>query len=269
MNREKLLQQINKWHEKDEYQKIIDAIEALPQEEWGYELTCLLALAYNNVSPEPCEWQLEKAVSLLESVREDGKDDARWHFRLGYALYYLDREAEALPCFRRAAELGDPDTQYFIEQCENAIKLEYENRENKRTEAELKEKALELADHLNHSGIVSFENFDMLGIQDFENIVLLILQELQSQYPHTKIKQRMKSVHYANGFTDEVLQNCAFMFDDIEEYLTGNKFMNHNASVRYFNKRITTNGFDINPKSLVLVMMDSLLYGISGGVQVE
>lgn len=121
MNREELLNQINEWYETDEGQKIIDAIEALPQEEWGYELTCLLALAYNNVSPEPCEWQLEKAVSLLESVREDGKDDARWHYRLGYALYYLDREAEALPCFRRAAELGDPDTQYFIEQCEKAL----------------------------------------------------------------------------------------------------------------------------------------------------
>ena len=124
MNREELLSQIDEWHETDEHQKIIDAIEALPQEEWGYELTCLLALAYNNVSPEPCEWQLEKAVSLLESVREDGKDDARWHYRLGYALYFLDREAEALPCFRCAAELGDSGTLYFIEQCEKALASE-------------------------------------------------------------------------------------------------------------------------------------------------
>ena len=123
MNREELFQQINEWHETDEHQKIIDAIEALPREEWGYELTCLLALAYNNVSPEPCEWQLEKAVSLLESVREDGRDDALWHFRLGYALYFLDREAEALPCFRRAAELDpdDPDAPYFIQKCEEAL----------------------------------------------------------------------------------------------------------------------------------------------------
>ena len=120
-----LLSQINEWHEVKEHQKIIDAIEALPPEEWGYELTCLLARAYNNVSPEPCDWHrdLGKAISLLESVREDGKNDALWHFRLGYALYFLDREAEALPCFRRAAELDpeDPDAPYFIQECEKAL----------------------------------------------------------------------------------------------------------------------------------------------------
>ena len=123
MNREELFRQINEWHEVNEHQKIIDAIEALPQEEWGYELTCLLARAYNNVSPEPCEWQLEKAVSLLESVREDGKDDARWHFRLGYALYWLDQEEEALPCFRQAAELDpeDSDAAHFIQECEKIL----------------------------------------------------------------------------------------------------------------------------------------------------
>ena len=125
MNREELLSQINEWHEVNEHQKIIDAIEALPREEWGYELTCLLARAYNNVSPEPCDWHryLGDAVSLLESVWEDGKDDACWHFRLGYALFFLDRVAEALPCFCRAAELDpeDPDAPFFIRECEKAL----------------------------------------------------------------------------------------------------------------------------------------------------
>ena len=122
MNREELLQQINEWNEHDEHQKIIDAIEALPREEWGYELTCLLARAYNNVS-DLHDPRLEKAVSLLESVREEGKDDALWHYRLGYALYYLGRKNEALPCFRRAAELDpdDSDALQFIGWCENAL----------------------------------------------------------------------------------------------------------------------------------------------------
>ena len=125
MNRKELLSQINEWHEKNKHQKIINTIEALPKEEWGYELTCLLARAYNNVSPEPNDWpnDLGRAVSLLESVREDGKDDALWHFRLGYALYFLDREDEALPCFRRAAELdpNDSDALYFIGECEKTL----------------------------------------------------------------------------------------------------------------------------------------------------
>lgn len=49
------------------------------------------------------------------------------------------------------------------------------------------------------------------------------------------------------------------MLDDIEQYFSANKFMNHDASVRYFNEIITTKGFEINPKNLVLTMMDSLL----------
>ena len=123
MNRDELLRQIDEWHETDEHQKIIDAIEALPSEEWGYELTGMLARAYNNVSPAPCDWQLEKAVSLLESVKEEGKDDAVWHYRLGYALYYLDREEEALSYFRRASELDpdDEDALQFIEWCKEDL----------------------------------------------------------------------------------------------------------------------------------------------------
>ena len=121
MNREELLKQIKEWNGKGEHKKIVDAIEALPREEWGYELTCLLARAYNNMKGAP---QLEKAVSLFESVREEGKDDPLWHYRLGFALYYLHRAEEALTCFRRALELDpdDSDTLQFIGWCEAAQK---------------------------------------------------------------------------------------------------------------------------------------------------
>lgn len=127
---------------------------------------------------------------------------------------------------------------------------------------ELKEKALELAKHLNDLGIVKFENITMLEKHNFEQVVSQILQELQKKYPDTKLKRRMKSVHYANGFTDEELKQCAFILDDIEQYLSINKFMNHDASVRYFNELITTNGFEINSKNLVITMMDSLLISV-------
>lgn len=50
MNRDELLQQINTWNEENDHQEIINAIEALPREEWGYELTGFLARAYNNVA---------------------------------------------------------------------------------------------------------------------------------------------------------------------------------------------------------------------------
>ena len=64
MSRKELLRQVEKWHNKGEHQKIVDAIEALPREEWGYELTCLLARACNNLY-SPSDPGLEKAVPCL------------------------------------------------------------------------------------------------------------------------------------------------------------------------------------------------------------
>ena len=88
MNREKLLRQIEEWNEHDQHQRVIEAIEALPREEWDYELTCLLARAYNNTA-EPGGTELEKAASLLKSVEEDGRDDPLWHYRMGYAYFFF------------------------------------------------------------------------------------------------------------------------------------------------------------------------------------
>lgn len=44
-----LLKKIVEWNEANEYQKCVDAIEAIPEEERGYELTVLLGRAYSNL----------------------------------------------------------------------------------------------------------------------------------------------------------------------------------------------------------------------------
>ena len=79
-----LLGQLQRWHEEDQYQRIIDAIEAIPQPERGYELTCQLARAYNNLAGPEEAGPLEKSVSLLESIADQGQEDPLWHYRLGY-----------------------------------------------------------------------------------------------------------------------------------------------------------------------------------------
>lgn len=45
-----LLEQCQKWNENDEYQKIIDALEAIPAGERTPELDSELARAYNNLA---------------------------------------------------------------------------------------------------------------------------------------------------------------------------------------------------------------------------
>ena len=118
---------LNKWNQEDEYQKIIDCLEKLSNtQKLDYTLTCQLARAYNNIANSESEEftaQLKRAEELLRSVEAEGTDDPLWHFRLGYSLFYQDREQEALACFRRTQELDpeDGDTEYFIKECEKYI----------------------------------------------------------------------------------------------------------------------------------------------------
>ena len=124
--RQALLEQIQRWHEQDENQQIIDSIEGLPLDQQDYQLVGLLARGYNNLA-QP--WRddyhalLNKAAALLLSVADQGAEDPVWHYRLGYSYYYLDQEEQALPYFERAAALDpeDPDAQYFIQQCRQII----------------------------------------------------------------------------------------------------------------------------------------------------
>lgn len=120
-----LMENLEQWHQEDRYQQIIDAIEKLPSDEQTPELISQLARAYNNLA-EPGDRSLfEKAVQLLESVEEDFPNDHNWNFRMGYALYYLDRELKARHYFEKALEYrpGDEDTQEFIRLCNKSLAL--------------------------------------------------------------------------------------------------------------------------------------------------
>lgn len=112
---QQLLIQLQNWHEDDEYQQIIDTIEALPEDEQDVELIGQLARAYNNRGERG---DYERAIELLMRIEQEGQEDPNWHFRLGYAYYYLDQESKAIAAFERVLELGeDEDAQEFIARC--------------------------------------------------------------------------------------------------------------------------------------------------------
>ena len=118
-----ILQQCQKWHEANKFQKIINALEAIPAEERTPEMDSELARAYNNLgAPSNCEL-LKKAIALLKPHEEYFAGDYYWNFRMGYSYYYLDQEGRALPYFRKALEArpDDEDTKQFIEWCEAGI----------------------------------------------------------------------------------------------------------------------------------------------------
>ena len=121
-----ILQQCQKWHENDEYQKIIDALEAIPAQERTPEEDSELARACNNLAdpgkPDYSEL-LRKAIALLEPHAEYFAGEHFWNFRMGYSYYYLDQEGIALGYFEKALEArpDDEDTKEFISWCKKSI----------------------------------------------------------------------------------------------------------------------------------------------------
>ena len=113
------------WHEAEEYQKIIDGLEALRPEERSPELDSELARAYNNRAAPSDRAAYEKALSLLAPHEAHFQGDYFWNFRMGYSYYYLDQEAEALRYFEQAlkARPEDPDTQEMMNRCRQCLAL--------------------------------------------------------------------------------------------------------------------------------------------------
>ena len=131
-----LLEQCRIWHENDEHQKIIDALEAIPEGERTPEQDLELARAYNNQGdPGTPEGRalFQRAIELMEPHRAVLGEDYSWNFRMGYALYYLDREEQALGYFQKALTLhpgDDPqynteeEIRFFIDDCRRWIAVQ-------------------------------------------------------------------------------------------------------------------------------------------------
>lgn len=90
-----LLEQCQIWHEHEEYQKIIDTLEAIPAGERTPEMDMELARAYNNQADPEDKELFRKAISLLMPHEAYFQGDHRWNFRIAYAYYYLDQEGPA------------------------------------------------------------------------------------------------------------------------------------------------------------------------------
>ncbi|HIU10671.1 MAG TPA: suppressor of fused domain protein [Candidatus Avidehalobacter gallistercoris] len=120
-----LLEQCQKWHENDEFQKIVDALEALPAGERTPEMDSELARAYNNLAEPGNREMLQKAIGLLKPHEAYFEGDHCWNYRMGYAYYYLDQDLPALRYFEQAlaARPGDEDTQTFIDDCLRRLAL--------------------------------------------------------------------------------------------------------------------------------------------------
>ena len=145
-NAEEFFAAIEQWNERESYSKWIRILDAFPKVERNFEVIMRLVRSYENYAilgdhgKEPendkQEMALNKALELLESVRNVGENEATWNMRMAYAHQYLPGQKEqALAYAKKWAELDpeDENAQLVIEECSSTSKNESETdcEENK------------------------------------------------------------------------------------------------------------------------------------------
>ncbi|MEO4053246.1 SMI1/KNR4 family protein [Solibacillus sp. CAU 1738] len=175
-----LFEQLNKWHEEDEHQKIVDLLLSISDEELDYEAISLLARAYNNLG------LYEEALDQFDKISESGKQDFLWHYRVGFALYHLGRFEEAVQAFRKTDQIkpDDQNTEYFLQKAEK----------QKREELRLAKKKA----YLEHGGSVAKKiPFSDMSLTDFWEDSEYAREEYQSEPPSDEF---IDSIEKALGY---------------------------------------------------------------------
>lgn len=131
MKEKEILSKIEELNEEDNFREIVEFIESLSDREKTPAVLCELAKAYNNLAvfenPDNKDYELlKKSVSIMESIEDQlPENDHLLNYRMGYALFYLDRFGAALERFQTALieRPDDEDTKEFIEMCLDKLTL--------------------------------------------------------------------------------------------------------------------------------------------------
>ena len=205
-NYEALLDQIEIWHENENQNEIINAISKIPETERSYELICLLARAYNNTN------DYEKALNLLLSVEKEGTYDPIWHYRIGYAYYYLNMPEQAEKSFERVLESdsGNEDARKFLDRVREEIN-ESEKIKPRQDNASLAEMVKWLS-HESELGHLPAE-IELAGEFDFHDLHYYI-------YKYKKSSGGPWLLGVAGGYGRRNLNHCGHVFSGMEEYFS-------------------------------------------------
>lgn len=144
-----LTDQIHLLYQNKEYQKFIDTVEALPENQLTTELIFMLARSYNicnyltisnsgstvtgsqdaleryramtQMQAAADRTMAERALNLLLSIKETLSGDHEWNLEVGISCFYLGRDGEALPYFERALAdcPGDKSIEDYVHICRN------------------------------------------------------------------------------------------------------------------------------------------------------
>ncbi|WP_337931041.1 DUF2185 domain-containing protein [Gemmiger formicilis] len=136
--------QLEQWNDEDEYTRCIQALNAIPEDWRNYRTAYALARALENYAiigdhdegtlKFKRDKALQRAIEVLESVREEGQDKAEWNMRMAYGYQYLyGQEEKAIPYAQRWAELDpeDENAPAVIRECKAEIRKRQRSRKKK------------------------------------------------------------------------------------------------------------------------------------------
>lgn len=103
LTKDKLLKKLGYWYENSQFEKVIDNVLNIPENERDYETSSYLIRAYNSMN------KFQSAIRELDSVKEKGKSDPLWHFRRGFAYFHINNFDDALKEYEIAHKLDKND----------------------------------------------------------------------------------------------------------------------------------------------------------------
>ncbi|PUA37872.1 glucan biosynthesis protein [Paenibacillus elgii] len=158
-----LLEQLNLWHEEDEFEQIIARILEIPEQNRDYDCISHLARAMNNLE------RYDEALQQLLTIEKQGGSDPLWHFRSGYAYYYLEQYEDAVREFETADQLAPKDRATLSFLVESRHGLAVMNRKRKQS---LALQARNEQRRKRGAGRIPFEGFDLTNFWDDSDYAL-------------------------------------------------------------------------------------------------
>ena len=116
----------------------------------------------------------------------------------------------------------------------------------------------QLLEKLENNDVLRKENVNIVKFKA-EELAKYIRDLFVENYPELKVRRLMESVHYANTFENKVLQQTAFLVDEISEYMFALEIANRDFVGGYFNTLIIDPKIEATEFNFVLMEVDSLI----------
>ncbi len=116
----------------------------------------------------------------------------------------------------------------------------------------------QLLEKLENNDVLKKENVNIAKFKADE-LAKYIRDLFVKNYPELKVRRLMETVHYANTFENKVLQQTAFLVDEISEYMFALEIANRDFVVGYFNTLIIDPKIEATELNFVLMEVDSLV----------